>query len=54
MSVSFGLQIFDPLSGRRGHRVFLDAEVLRGAPLLEVAGHGREAWRAAPGSARLP
>src|ERR1700694_3469708 len=40
-------------SGRHGHRVFVDAEVIRGGPLLEVAGHGREAWRAAPGSARL-
>src|SRR5258708_27475826 len=35
-------------SGRRGHRVFVDTEVIRGGPLLEVAGHGREAWRAAP------
>src|SRR5258708_36677847 len=34
-------------NGRRGHRVFVDAEVIRGGPLLEVAGHGREAWRAA-------
>jgi hypothetical protein len=40
-------------SGGRGHRVFVDAEVIRGGPLLEVAGHGREAWRAALGSARL-
>jgi hypothetical protein len=40
-------------NGRRGHRVFVDAEVIRGGPLLEVAGHGREAWRAAPGSVRL-
>ena len=38
---------------RRGHLAFVDAEVSRGGPLLEVAGHGREAWRAAPGSARL-
>jgi hypothetical protein len=27
---------------------FVDAEVIRGGPPLEVAGHGREAWRAAP------
>jgi len=40
-------------SGRRGHRVFVDAEVIRGGPLLEVAAHSREAWRAAPGSAPL-
>ncbi len=40
-------------NGRRGHRVFVDAEVIRGGPLRGVAGHGREAWRAAPGSARL-
>jgi hypothetical protein len=36
-------------SGRRGHRVFVDAEVIQGGPLLEVVGHGREALRAAPG-----
>src|ERR1700730_2189926 len=35
-------------SGRRGHRVFVDTEVIRGGPLLEVAGHGREAWQARP------
>ena len=29
----------------RGHRVFVDAEVIRGRPLQEVAGHGREAPR---------
>jgi hypothetical protein len=44
---------YEEKSGRRGHRVFVDTEVIRGGPLLEVAGHGREAWRAAPGSARL-
>jgi hypothetical protein len=32
---------------------FVEAEVIRGGPLLEVAGHGSEAWRAAPASARL-
>jgi hypothetical protein len=32
---------------------FVDAEVIRGGPLIEVAEHGREVWRAAPGSARL-
>jgi len=40
-------------SERRGHLVFVDAEIIRGGPLLEVAGRGREAWRAAPGPARL-
>src|SRR5258708_27649368 len=40
-------------SDRRGHLVFVDAEIIRGGPLLEVAGHGRKAWRAAPGSARF-
>ena len=34
-------------STSRGHRVFVDAEVIRGRPLQEVTGHGREAWRAA-------
>src|SRR3982074_1306881 len=29
-------------SGRRGHRVFVDAEVIRGGPLLEVAWRARE------------
>ena len=36
-------------SERRGHLVFADAEVIRGGPLFEVTGRGREAWRAAPG-----
>jgi hypothetical protein len=36
----------------RGHPVFVDAEVIRGRPLQEVAGHGREAWRAASGVLR--
>ena len=40
------------MAERRGHLVFIDAEIIRGGPPLEVAGHGREAWRAAPGSAR--
>jgi hypothetical protein len=40
---------YEGKSGRRGHRVFVDTEVIRGGPLLEVAGHGREAWRAAAG-----
>src|SRR5258708_37690412 len=40
---------YEGKSGRRGHRVFVDTEVIRGGPLLEVAGHGREAWRAAEG-----
>src|SRR5664279_1107426 len=39
---------YEGKSGRRGHRVFVDAEVIRGGPLLEVVRHGREAWRAAP------
>src|SRR5271163_2813178 len=42
------LQHYQRRSGRRGHRVFVDAEVIRGGP-----GHGRESWRAGPGSARL-
>src|SRR5258706_9185494 len=33
---------YEGKSGRRGHRVFVDTEVRRGGPLLEVAGHGRE------------
>jgi len=40
---------YEGKSGRRGHRVFVDTEVIRGGPLLELAGHGREAWRAAAG-----
>src|SRR5216684_1576156 len=36
----------------RGHRVFVDAEVIRSRPLQEVAGHCREAWRAASGVLR--
>ena len=32
---------------KSGRRVFVDTEVIRGGPLLEVAAHGREA-RAAP------
>ena len=39
---------YEGKSGRRGHRVFVDTEVIRGGPLLEVTGHGRGAWRAAP------
>ena len=39
---------YEGKSGPRGLRVFVDAEVIRGGPLLEVARHGREAWRAAP------
>src|SRR5712672_2579328 len=35
----------------RTSRFFVDAEAIQGGPLLEVAWHGREAWRAAPGSA---
>ncbi len=34
-------------TGLYGHGVFVDEEVMRGGPLLEVAGHGREAWQAA-------
>jgi hypothetical protein len=34
-------------SGKNGRCVFVDAEVIRARPLQEVAGHGREAWRAA-------
>jgi hypothetical protein len=35
----------------RGHHIFLDAEVI-GSWLLKAGGHGREAWRAASGSAQ--
>jgi hypothetical protein len=34
------LGLYQRKSGRRGHHVFVDAEVIRGGPLLEVA------WRA--------
>jgi hypothetical protein len=33
--------------------LFVDPQVRRRRPRLEVSGYGREAWRAAPGSARL-